>query len=140
MSSPNQMERRSERMLREKNRKVGSVTIEIIERVIKTLEKPGNSRIIMRVIEKIEENPKIKKIARIIEFNELAKCLYINLRIESKKTISSIAEYIDDGKNPKIKPIDPSLNGRCRGFCPELPFPILLVVMLITEKKKNYKQ
>ena len=136
MSSPNQMERRSERMEREKNRKVGSVTIEIIERVIKTLEKPGNSRIIMRVIEKIEENPKIKKIARIIEFNELAKCLYINLRIESKKTISSIAEYIGDGKNPKIKPIDPSLNGRCRGFCPELPFPILLVVMLITEKKK----
>ena len=96
------MERRSERMEREKNRKVGSVTIEIIERVIKTLEKPGNSRI-MRVIEKIEENPKIKKIARIIEFNELAKCLYINLRIESKKTISSIAEYIGDGKNPKIK-------------------------------------
>ena len=91
----------------------------------------------MWVIEKIEENPKIKKIARIIEFNELAKCLYINLRIESKKTIFSIAEYIDDGKNPKIKPIDPSLNGRCRGFCPELPFPILLVVMLITEKKKT---
>ena len=103
MSSPNQMERRSERMEREKNRKVGLVTIEIIERVIKTLEKPGNSRIIMRVIEKIEENPKIKKIARIIEFNELAKCLYINLRIESKKTISSIAEYIGDGKNPKIQ-------------------------------------
>ena len=103
MSSPNQMERRSERMEREKNRKVGSVTIEIIERVIKTLEKPGNSRIIMRVIEKIEENPKIKKIARIIEFNELAKYLYINLRIESKKTISSIAEYIGDGKNPKIQ-------------------------------------
>ena len=85
MSSQNQMERRLERMETEKNRKVGSVTIEIIERVRKTFEKPGNSRIIMRVIEKLEEKPKIKKIARIIELNELAKCLYINLRIESKK-------------------------------------------------------
>ena len=111
MSSQNQMERRLERMETEKNRKVGSVTIEIIERVRKTFEKPGNSRIIMRVIEKLEEKPKIKKIARIIELNELAKCLYINLRIESKKTIFGIAitEYIADGKNPKTKPIDPSL-------------------------------
>ena len=52
-------------MEREKNRKLASVTIErvyyLIERVIKKLTKPGNSRIIMKLIEKLWKRTRNKR-------------------------------------------------------------------------------
>ena len=60
-------------------------------------------------IEKINKIKELERIARKKEFYELTKCLNFNLRIESKKAIRSIAEYISDGKNLKIKPIDLSI-------------------------------
>ena len=48
-------------MEREKNRKLASVTIEIIERVIKKLTKPRNSRIIMKLIEKLWKRTRNKR-------------------------------------------------------------------------------
>ena len=63
--------------------------------------------------------------ARKIIFHELAKCLNIDLRTESKKTVHSIAEYISNEKNLKVKLIISSLKGKCIAFCPELLFGIL---------------
>ena len=44
---------------------------------------------------------------------------------ESKKTICSIADYINNGKNLRIEPIDLSLKKKCIAYCPELPFGII---------------
>ena len=37
-----------------------------------------------------------------------------------KKTILSIAEYINNGENLKIKPIDSNLKDKCRTYCHDL--------------------
>ena len=84
-SSLNQIERMLERIKRENNRKLAAVRIEITEAVIIKLKKPGESKIIMNIIKELYEERGIKEIVGRIEFNELAECHNINLRIESKK-------------------------------------------------------
>ena len=79
----------------------------------------------MKVSKKLYKEAGIKEIARKAKSNQLAKCLNINLRIESKKAILSISEYISDEKNLKIAPIYSSLKDKCIAFCPKLPFKIL---------------
>ena len=79
------MERMLEGIERDKNRKLAAVIIEIIERVMKKLKNLEESEIIMKVMKKLYEELGIEGISRRIEFNELAKYLNINLRIESKK-------------------------------------------------------
>ena len=44
---------------------------------------------------------------------------------EPKKCILNTAEYISNGKNLKIKPIDLSLKGKCIAYCSDLPFGII---------------
>ena len=107
-SSPNQMKRMLERIERQKYKKLAAVKIEEIEKVIKELEKPEESRTIIKILEKLYEVSVIKRTAAKTEFNKLAKCLNISLRIQSKKTILNIADYIRDGKNLKIEPVDSS--------------------------------
>ena len=107
---------------REKYKKFAAVITEITEKVIKNLETLEESRIIMKVIENLEEEPRIENIARKIEFNELIKRLNTKLIEESKKSILSIAEYITNGKNLKIKPLESSLKDKCISYGPELPF------------------
>ena len=124
------MERMLERIERKKNRKLATVTIEITVRVIKNMNKLEESEIIKnnrktKMIKKLYKEPGIERLTRSIELNELAKCLNINLRIESKKTILSIAEYISNGKTSKIEPLDFSLKNKCIAFFPELTFGIL---------------
>ena len=107
MLSQNQMERMLER---EKCRKLAAIIIEIKE------------------VEKLEE------------FNELAKCLNIKLIKESKKTkktIFSIAEYISNGKNLKIKSIDSSFKDKCIAYCPELLSGILSPCSYVNIKAMN---
>ena len=102
------MKRMLERIERQKYKKLAAVKIEEIEKVIKELEKPEESRTIIKILEKLYEVSIIKRTAAKTEFNKLAKCLNISLRIQSKKTILNIADYISDGKNLKIEPIDSS--------------------------------
>ena len=67
-----------ERIEREKNRKLATLTIEITKIVTEKLKKLEESEIIMKVIEKLCEEPGIERITRRIEFNELPKRLNIN--------------------------------------------------------------
>ena len=85
MSSPNQRERMLQRMEREKISKLAAVIIWITERVRTKIKKLEESETIMKVMKKLYEEPWIEEIARRIEFNILAECLNINIKIESKK-------------------------------------------------------
>ena len=71
------------------------------------------------------------------ELHELAIDSNIDLKIESKKTIVSIAEYISHGKNLKIKPTDSSLKDKCVAYCPELPFEIISLCSYLNIKTMN---
>lgn len=55
----------------------------------------------MKVIENLEEETEIERIARTLEFNEFNKRLNIKLIKESKTSILNIAEYISNEKNLK---------------------------------------
>ena len=59
-----------------------------------------------------------------MKFNRLANNLNIELIKGSKKTILSIAEYVRNGKNLKIKPNDSNLKDKCIADSNELPFGI----------------
>ena len=90
-----------ERIEREKNRKLVAVKVgkrKSNKKIQKTARIKDNNKSKQKIL---YEQPGIKEIARIIEFNELDKCLNTNLRIESKKTVPSIAEYISDEKISK---------------------------------------
>ena len=71
-------------------------------------------------------------------FNKLANDSNINLKIEyKKKTILTFEEYINNGKNLKIKPIDSSLKDKCIAYCPELPFGMLSACSYLNIKTIN---
>ena len=83
-------------------------------------------------IKRINKLKKIKKIKVVIKelrieitFNELVNNLDIRLLKGSKKSILNIAEYISNGKNIKIKPIDSSFKNKHIAYCLELPFGIM---------------
>ena len=78
----------------------------------------------------------MERIARKIEFNELAKYLNMKLIKKSKKTIS-IAEYIKNGKNLKIEPTDSSLKAKCIAYCLELPFGIISLSSYVNIETMN---
>ena len=116
--------------------------------ILENLEKPKKLEKLeklklkqLRKLNKLEveiESIKRLEIKRIVkEFHELANDSNIELRIESKKTILSIAEYINNRKNFKIEPIDSSLKGKCIGYCPELPSGILSPCSYLNIKKMN---
>ena len=75
-------------------------------------------------LEKINQKIKtvIKYLGIEIKFNELASNLDIRLLKGPKKLILIIAEYISNGKNFKIKPINSGLKNKCIDYCLELPY------------------
>ena len=79
----------------------------------------------------------MERIARKIEFNELAKYLNMKSIKKSKKTILSIAEYIKNGKNLRIEPIDSSLKAKCIVYCLELPFGIISLSSYVNIETMN---
>ena len=60
-----------------------------------------------------------------MKFNEFASNLCIKLTKWSKNYTLNTAEYISNGKNLKIKPIDLSLKDKFITYCFELPFGIM---------------
>ena len=59
---------------------------------------------------------------RSIKLNEFANKLNIKLIEMSSNCVLNTGEYISNGKNLKIKPINWSLKNKCLVFCSELPF------------------
>ena len=60
-----------------------------------------------------------------IKFNELTNNLDIRLLKGTKNFILNIAEYISNGKNLKIKPIDSSFKNKRIAYCLESSFGII---------------
>ena len=61
----------------------------------------------------------------ITSFNKFANNLNIKLIKWPKICIFNPTEYISNGKNIKIKPIDSSLKGKCIAYCFGLAFGII---------------
>ena len=55
----------------------------------------------------------------------------------SKKPILSIAKYISNWKNCKIKLIDSSFKDKCVAYCNELPFGILFIFSYLNIETMN---
>ena len=60
-----------------------------------------------------------------IKCNILSNDLNIKLIEGTNGTIFYMKDYINNGENLKIKPIDITLKNKCIAYCPELPFGIL---------------
>ena len=60
-----------------------------------------------------------------MKFNKLSNDLNIKLIEGTNSTISYIKDYINNGENITIDPIDSSLKNKCIAYCPELSFGIL---------------
>ena len=74
-------------------------------------------------LKKIEEMKTVIEELRIeIRFNELASNLDITLIEGFKKSVLNVAEYISNGSNLRIKPIDSSFKINRIAYCFELPF------------------
>ena len=56
---------------------------------------------------------------------ELANNLDIRLLKGSNKSILNIVEYVSNGTNIKIKPIDSSFKNNCIAYCLKLTFGII---------------
>ena len=85
-----------------------------------------------REIERIDKIRALERIARKIKFYS-----NINLRIEFNKTVLTVAEYISDRKNLKIKPIDLSLKDKCIAYFPELPSGVISSCSYLSIKAMN---
>ena len=59
------------------------------------------------------------------KFNKLSNSLNIKLIKGYKKNIQYMIDYINTGKNLKIKPIDLSNKNKCMAYCSELPYGLL---------------
>ena len=85
-----------------------------------------------REIERIDKIRALERIARKIKFYS-----NINLRIKFNKTVLTVAEYISDKKNLKIKPIDLSLKDKCIAYFPELPSGVISSCSYLSIKAMN---
>ena len=60
-----------------------------------------------------------------IKFSKLSNSLIIKLIKGYKKNIEYMIDYINKGKNLKIKPIHLSNKSKCMAYCSELPYGLL---------------
>ena len=74
-------------------------------------------------IKKMSNLTKINKIE--MKFNKWSNDLNIELIEETNGTISYTKDYINNGENLKIKPIDSNLKNKYIAYCLELLFGIL---------------
>ena len=96
---------------------------------IKDTTKRETEQLRIKRINKLNRIEKIKIVLKElkieIKFNELANNSDIRLLKGSKKSILNIVEYISNGKNLKIKPIDLSFKNKRIAYWLELPFRII---------------
>ena len=81
----------------------------------------------------------LKELRIEIKFNELANNLDIRLLKELcfENSILNIAEYITNGKNLKIEPLDSSFKTKRIAYCLELPCGIIYFSSYVNIEKTN---
>ena len=81
----------------------------MIDRFIKGLKalniSPNELKIILDLLKKLNDEPRIELIDRLMRFNQFTNKSNIKLITEHKNCVLNTTEYISNGKNLKIKPI-----------------------------------
>lgn len=115
--------------------------IVIIDNLIKGIQAINISvielEIILDVLKKLNEKPRLGSIERSIRFKEFANTFIIKLIKQPKEFIFDIGDNINNGKNFKIKPVDTSHKGKYIAYCFELPFGIIYFSSLVVNEKMH---
>ena len=99
--------------------------ITMIDRFIKGIKSLNMNldelKIVLDLLEKLDNKPTMELIDRLIMFNEFASKLNIKLIMWPKNIVFNIVESISRGKKLKIRHIDTDLDGKNMAY-PELSF------------------